>query len=468
MLLKKVLNGKFLKVLFAGVISYYIGLLVLQSHFKAGVFLGVAMFVFIFLTKVEYAFYFLLATRGIIDIFYSVEATGSLRMTHLIGVGIIAIFLYYAIVVSRYNVFKLGVNRIYFIFLITSIPAILLSERLVTGFGYWFRLFQGFAVINLTIMIILAAGNDSYKKRIYVICCAIILALCVPYLIFLKNFIQGETVRGSGGIMRVAAYGGYNNAFSYLLFAVFTFCLFLYSVSARGFQKKAWFIILGIITYTIYYTYTRNIWMSLAVILFAWALLRKKFLINIITATIVIAMIIFNPAVQDRLMDAYLIFSSKGGFFDLAPELLAGRISNWQSNVDYFINHSTFMEKLIGNGFDVKSEISATYMRTREQGEHNNYLTLLMTTGICGLSAYLLYLFKLFQESFRLLRRTRNVYLKSLAQVFISLLFSYVILSNFTHILWNITFQYYFSVFAGLVIAGNVIEEREAIEMKYE
>ncbi len=461
MLINRVTNAKFLSPFFTGLLSYYFGRLVLQSYSIAAGLLGAVMFVFIFLTNVEYAFYFLLATRGIVDVFYTIGTSSGLRVTHVIGGGLVAVFLYYAIVVSRYNFFKLTINKIYIVFLIVSIPAIFFSKSITTGLGYWFRLFQGFAIINLTIMVVLSAHDKLYRKKIYMICWAVIIAVSVPYLLFVKNWIMGITAFGSGGIARIAVYGHNNNLFSYFLFSIFFFCLYLYSVSGKVSGKRAWFVILCILAYTMLYTYTRNIWFGMAILIFTWNVMRRNLIANTLAAAIILVMILYSPTVQERLKDAQVIMESEGGFFDLDPKLLASRMGIWQSNIDYLINHTTLMKRLMGNGFDIKERIRFMYERKRQMAEHNNYLTLLMNTGIFGLFAYMLYLFALFRQAFRLLGRAEDIHTKSLAQVFVALLFSYVMMSLFTHILWNITFQYHFSVFAGLVVATNIIiEER--------
>ncbi|NOZ68514.1 MAG: O-antigen ligase family protein [Deferribacteres bacterium] len=460
MLINRVTNAKFLNPFFTGLLSYYFARLVMQSYSLAAALLGGAMFVFIFLTNVEYAFYFLLATRGVVDVFYTIQTTGGLRVTHVIGGGLVALFLYYAIVVSRYNLFKLTINKIYIAFLIVSIPAIFVSKSITAGLGYWFRLFQGFAIINLTIMVILASRDEMYRKKIYIISLAVVIAILFPYIVFIKNWIMGITAFGSGGIPRIAAYGHNNNLFSYFLFSVFFFCLYLYSVSERPFQKRAWFVILCILASTMIYTYTRNIWLGMLVMLFVWNMLRGNLIANTLAAAVVIVMILYNPTVQERLKDAKVIMESEGGFFELDPKLLASRIGIWQDNIDYLMNHTSLKDWLMGNGFDIKVRIRYMYDRMRPMPEHNNYLTLLMNTGIFGLAAYMFYLFALFRHAFRLRRSAANIHTRSLAEVFIAVLISYVIMSFFTHILWNITFQYHFSVFAGFIVASNIIEER--------
>ncbi|MCK6468372.1 MAG: O-antigen ligase family protein [Candidatus Brocadia sinica] len=459
MLIKSAINEKSLNMFFAGLISCFFGLMILQHDFKAFAILGAMVFLLIFFTKIEYAFYFLLASRSIVDVFYDVEAAGDIRITQYMGVSVAALSLCYFLF-SGYNIFRLSVNKVYGVFMGLSIVPIFFTQDFITGFGYWLKLLQGFLILNITILVVLRGGDKTYRKRIDTICWSIFIAFLIPYALFIKNYMQG-TYYMMGGYIRYGTFGSYANLISYYLLSVFPVCLFFYSISARSSRKIFWFVFMALLLFSIYKTYTRNVWIGIAVLLLVWNLVRKNFKITAPVLCLIIFMAVFNPTVRDRFSDIYVILKT-GNFFNLDPDLLSARVGIWQSNLHYFLNNSTIMEKLLGNGFDIQSAIAN--LRTKDSvEEHNNYLTLLMTTGICGLSVYLLYLFTLFRESFKLFRYTKQFYFKCLSVVFISVLFAYVIICFFTHMLWKINFQYYFSAFAGLVIAANILDEKNRI-----
>ncbi|KXK33074.1 MAG: hypothetical protein UZ01_00151 [Candidatus Brocadia sinica] len=462
MLMKNLINEKYLNLALAVFISLFMGFIISKYDFKAIGLLGLLIFVFIFFTKIEYAFYFLLASRSIVDVFYDVEAAGDIRITQYMGVLVAALSLCYFLF-SGYNIFRLGVNKVYGVFLGLSIVPIFFTQDFITGFGYWLKLLQGFLILNITILVVLRAGDKSYRKRIDTICWSILIAFLIPFVQFVKNYMYG-TYTEMGGYIRMGiteSFGGYTNNFSYYLLTVFPIFLFFYSKSMKNSGKVLWFIILAIMLLVIYQTYTRNVWIGIAVLLLVWNLIRKNFKITAPVLCLIIFMAVFNPTVRDRFSDIYVILKT-GSFFNLDPDLLSARMGIWQSNLHYFLNNSTVMEKLLGNGFDIQSAIANLRMEDPIE-EHNNYLTLLMTTGICGLAVYLLYLFTLFRESFKLFRYTKQFYFKCLSVVFISVLFAYVIVCFFTHMIWKINFQYYFSALAGLVIAANILEEKNRI-----
>lgn len=458
MLINKVINDKFFKLIIVGFISYYFGLMILQYDVKIIALLGLAVFVIIYFIKIEYAFYFIIISRTFVEVYYTLEVGEDVRLTQLIGTLLVSLFLFYFVVVNRENIFNLGVNKIYACFLILSIPAIFLSESLIYGIGYWFRLFQGFLFFNITILIVTSAGNELFKKKITIICLCVIIAILYPYFLFFENYIQGNIILGTGKIDRYSEFAATYNHFSYFLFFVFPFCVLLRSATVK-LKKTLLTIFIGVIIYTIFFlSFTRNIWIAFFVFLLTWNILKKKYLFISLIIGAAILMLMVNSVYRERLGDIYIVLSG-GDFFKLDPMLFSGRVGTWQGNINHFFNHSTLMEKMFGNGFDIRYRVELP-QTVKPMETHNNYIFLLMNTGIFGLIFYLLFLFRMFQESFRLLKRTKDIYLASIARIAICLLFGYVSISIVTHILLLLLAQYYFSIFLGFVIACNIIEKR--------
>ncbi len=458
MLMEKVINGRLLKVFFAAFISYYFADVVMQYQLKAASLFVLAAFVIVFFIKLEYAFYLILVTRSFVDM-YSRVGVGSISLPIMVGSLVTLLFVSY-FAVYQYNVFNLTVNKIYGAFLLLCIPAIFFTDKgLIYGVGSWIRLLTGFIILNLTALVVLSGGNELYKKKIKIICWSVILSLVVPYASFIYNFLAGIYYVGAGYV-RYSTFGGVMNLFSYHLLAVFPFCLFFYSVTDRNPRKIAWLVFFAVYFYTVYINYTRNVWIGIFFLILTWTVLKRYFVITYSIIGFVILMFIFDPTVQDRLKDILIILTGDKSFFELDPHLLSQRILVWQKNIRYFINESTLIEKLLGNGYDISDRLGAARTGVRAI-EHNNYLVFLMSTGILGLFFYLVYIFKLFQESFKLLRRTGENYFRNLSQVFIAFLVSYLIISMGTHAIWKLTFQYFLSVFAGFIVAANIIEERK-------
>jgi hypothetical protein len=461
MLRINVINEKPMNLFFVGILSCFFGIMILQYGYKASTLLIFISFVLVFFIRVEYVFYFLLASRSIVDILFDVEAAGGIRLTHSIAILVITLFVLYFII-SGYNyIFKTGVNKTYWIFISLAIIPLFLTQNIVSGFTSWLRLLQTILILNMVVLIILKDEGKLYKDKVLIICWMMLISLIIPYILFLRNFIQGTHIV-MGGYIRYSDFGSYANLFSYYLFTAFPVSLFLYSISQKRSGKIFWFFIMLIMLLTIYKTYTRNVWIGTAIIILAWNLLRKNLKVVFPILILFVIKVLFDSNIHDRFSEISEIFSSDS-LSNLDPKLLSHRVSIWVGNLDYFFYKSTFLEKLFGNGFDVNDKILRFVGPNRIGAsieEHNNFLTLLMNTGICGLFLYYFFIFMLFRESFKLLRRTKDMYLKNLAQVFISILFAYVIMGLFTHMIWKIHYQYYFASLAGLIVAANILEDK--------
>ena len=462
MLTKNITSQNLLKIILASLISYYFAPIIIQSGLMAFVFLTVVLFVLLFLYKIEYAFYLILASRTIIDVYYDISAGGgNIKITHVIGGGLGVLFVFYIVVISKRNllqIFNIGPNKILASFLIFCIPAVFNTYYLKEGVGSWFRLFQVFLSLNVILLMLVDTDDEVYKKKIRIICWVVILSLIVPYGIYIHNYIKGVHIQARGEMVQIATYSGTNNIFSYHLLSVLPFCLLLYSSFSRNYKKLLLLLIAGMF-FTIYKGYVRNVWIGSFVFLATALIVRRKIILAGILLCIVATVLIFSPKLQASFQDIYTFIASDKSFFELDPGLFSRRMEVWQTNLSYFINKSNMIEKLFGNGFDSNLKIRRNY-RSQGMPEHNNYLTLLVDTGILGLSFYVIYIATLFKEAFILLRRTKDEHLRNLALVFIPFLCSYVVICFATHILWNISFQYYFSTLAGLVISANMHEDR--------
>lgn len=465
MLKVKTVNENFLTLFFVGIISGIFALLILQYNYKAIVFLLLFVIALVFFMKVEYVFYLLLLSRSIIDLFYSSELAGNARVTHYIGVLVIVLFSSYFII-TGYNIFRFGVNRVYLVLMFFAFLPVFFTGSLKEGFASWLKLLLPILVLNMAILVIKNSENESaknYEEKVNKICWCIIISTFIPYVLFLKNIIHGNTVKIMGGYARYSGFSAHANEFSYYLLVVFSVCLFFYSISAKRSGKIIWLVAMGIILFTIYKTYTRNVWIGAAMLIGTWNLLRKNVKFLVASLLLIAVLAFFHPDVRNRFSDLSEILQSES-VSDLDPRLLSGRVNRWTSNIQYFMHKSTLIEKIFGNGFDVKSKVMifSDSFSDVAAPEHNNYLTLLMNTGILGLFAYCLYLFLLFRESFKLLIRANDIYFKNFAQVFISVISSYVVMCVFTHIIWKVSFQWFFSSLAGVVIAGTLLlKERD-------
>lgn len=126
---------------------------------------------------------------------------------------------------------------------------------------------------------------------------------------------------------------------------------------------------------------------------------------------------------------------------------LAWRIELWSASIPYFMSHPLF-----GNGFGIYQFIGYQ-IDDWFAAAHNDYLRLLVETGIVGFSAYVVLLLGLARLGIRARKAATDGYFGHIATGFVCLLAAYVLMS-FTDNLFNHGgVQWYFWAYAGVIAA---------------
>ncbi len=436
-------------------ISFIVGVLTIFLGLKILAVLGIMVFLILFFVKFEYVFLVLLIIRNSTEMLYMVKI-GNMAITQLMWGSISILFLYYFIF-NQYNFLEIKVNRIYLLFLILGAFPMFFSKDILQDFGYWLKLLQGFIFFNATILIIREKFHYD-KNKINMIFWASILSIAIPLLLYMKNFATGVSTM-MGGYERYSTFYSYENAFSYLIFIIFPIFIFFYKVKVENYKKIAYVAVIFFMLFVIYTTKTRNIWMGVAFFIFFWFFKQKKYLFLAFSFIMTLIIILLNPLVQDRLKDIYILITKYENFWKLNPRLFSSRIGIWQTNLKYFIYESSIFEKFFGSGFGKGEELTTKYL-SNNMPEHNNYLTMLMGIGIVGLISYLILLFRQLHE-IRILLKSKNAYWFNFAQIYFSFFMAYLIIGFITHIIWNLTFQMFFSVFLGMITAVNMSDNKD-------
>ncbi len=237
----------------------------------------------------------------------------------------------------------------------------------------------------LRIASIFAIGFSAFsfttsKARLYRLLKVIVGSAVVPLFVALVQAFNGQGVVIYGEYFR-RAYGTffYPNSLAFFLVLVGALSLFLLGKQQRSFAKIAYAAYCGLIFFVLIETYTRGAW--LAFLLFAAALgflrFRKAFGIG----TIILLLTYFLvpiPVIKERISDIVSLepFSS-----------LMWRLHLWQKMVPFF-----FQKPLAGyglNSFQFLSRQLHGLSLAPVPEAHNDYLRLLIETGIIGLVLYL-------------------------------------------------------------------------------
>ena len=208
-----------------------------------------------------------------------------------------------------------------------------------------------------------------------------------------------------GSYFRAVGFNGF-----YLTFAGFLMSVFLVSLCVSfqsGRKKNRWmYMAVALVSFLgILGTFARSIWLSFGVVIPIFAFLKGKRIGSIVTTTflvIVLFCVVFIPAIRDRAYSAVI------------PSENQTRLNLWQTSI-----HMSQDYPLFGIGED---NFDYYFNRYKVEGyydvtahPHNDYLTILVSSGIPGLIAFLTVWILIIQRGFKTQKYSSDPFLRELA-----------------------------------------------------
>ena len=303
----------------------------------------------------------------------NVGAAG-INLLEIFGIGISYCLLLPLITTLR----KLQFDRITFL--------ILLFCLYVVESVCWGSNFRQIAQVALPFLLFFSARifiTESYQMKTLLMC--LVLAFIIPIALSTYNIVLGRNifavefwnklVRNSG------AFNGPHTLGYIMLFFSFFYCILHYEYQFKNTLSRVvmgFFLILSV--YCLYQSHTRTTIVGLVTFwfIYLWGNNRKLFYGAVILS--IIAGIIFHYQIYK------LVF--KKDYIDL-DSATSGRIEMVVENSQLFLNSSMIVQ-LLGRGMGDEQDFAF----------HNDYIHLLISFGLVGLSLYLILLFYLFWDIF--------------------------------------------------------------------
>lgn len=360
-----------------------------------------------------------------------------------------------------------------------TLNLVFLSPDQWSGLRQWLRL-MGWISLFFMVAVHVQERNDIRK---FINIAAI--GLVLPLLGAIWSLVTGQRT----GLWLARDYGVYEiqgwyppaHTLAKILFALFPYVIFLALVSNT--RKVLYLILGGCVFVAIFYTYARTAWVGLFVFFAAFLILgiirRKKKYIYLTLFSLVLASILFSVNIEsvvqrnpDFLSPGFLkgSFVTKYLFNEPAvlkkpaafngwyggrryaksiSEMGSGRVGVWETLLKNWSNAS-LKDKLLGQGiYSVPGILNEGY------GAHNDYIDLLVETGLLGLTLYLWFLIVVFKRLLLFLRKSMDEYYKSLACCSIALFFSFIFMSMFEAHIYAQSSQLYIVGFIGIAIGAS-------------
>lgn len=405
-----------------------------------------------------YLFLIFLFSRPIFDflseksIFYIEELNLSININYLFGILFVLSFVIFLFLKLR--------NFLHPVIFLWTIFLLYEGISLFWSYKYFYSIQELARLFTIFLSLFLGFSFIKNLSEFKILTNTLLLSSFIPgavgiYQIFTKSYYVPNIFDPDFSYTRIQGTFFHPNPYSfYLFFILFISILYLENKKEflKGFtnflkSKALLFGLISIFLILIVFTFTRSVWFALGIFLFLYSLFfRKEFLFFISFFSIL--SYIFIPGIQERIKD----------ILENPFNSLFWRIVLWKDVLLLYLQKPIF-------GWGVgSSNALIEFFRPPNLGStyvHNDYLKILVESGIIGLFLYILifvYLFKFLIVSYFKLRS--KTFYKSLILITLFFLFSIFIISFFDNVLRVTAFQLSFWGFMGAFIKILKLENK--------
>jgi len=252
----------------------------------------------------------------------------------------------------------------------------------------------------------------------------------------------GEVVRADIAFMRVFGTFEAPGVFGMFLLISLALCLARWP-SLRGGRKAVLAVWLGLVAGAVFFTFSRAAWVGALMVLCLIAVARRSWLLLAAGLSLAVLLALLAPTAAERLLDSV---SMRDRQYLWAAAL--SQLSSWR-------------EALIGRGLGSWFELSlAGYGRRVEA--HNDYLRLLIESGVWGLGLYLWVMLSMLVRAAHAFRSSADHFHREVALGFAALLAALLAASFTDNISRHLVLQMYVWALAGALEAAEAGRRRQA------
>ena len=319
-------------------------------------------------------------------------------------------------------------------------------------FGIW----QEYMIMPA--LLLMTASVAQSKRQIQ----AIVLVMCVAAFALDRTFwneVSGrdfstytEDLHGGGGSM---GYAGANGLAAFAA-QVATFLFALASFESRKWLRVGYYSLAGFTIVCLVYSLSRGGYAAFIAGCLLIGLVKQRKILVLLVAFLFTWTTIVPPAVEQRVDMTY---NHTSGDLDNSSNT---RLSLWSNAMDVFHGNA-----VLGTGFDTYE-----YMRLNRRTDgasgyyadtHNYFVKVLVEMGVVGFALLLWLLARILGEGFRLYRRARDPFFKSLGLGVIGWVVCAVVANSFGDRWTFLQVNGYMWVIAGLVCRAYQLEKSAAL-----
>lgn len=422
------------------------GGLTVTSYF--GLLFGLA-FVGLFVTNLRIFIIVYVAARGLMEFF--LEPTripiggSSVQMIGLLGAAILFGGVVY-IVMNDIRIYEISVVGPMIIFLAVSLPAtILLSPDKVVGIKDWV------GTASTVVLFILIAALFDNRKYISILIGSLMLSVVPAVIVGFYQLSTGTGNLETEGFNRIYSTFSHPNTFAGYLVMLLLLCIPLMIEEKRSLLRIGYLALIISMLLSLVFTYARAPWFQLVIGLTIIAAVRYRKML-LLLPVLMFALLIFIPSIIERFYEAFGFSQGQGSLY-------------FRYKMTRYLLPNFLDSAFVGNGlgsfsFFAQEGLGYFYL------PHNDYVRLLIDTGIVGLLSFATAFYGLARGSVRSYNFMNDERSKVLALVLFSIVVVFTIGAFTENIFRAGTTQTYLWTIAGLVAASvrtaELVPQREA------
>lgn len=373
------LRNNIIQIAVISVILYYIiTTIVPKFGFLLPIFAGFGfILVILFTSRIKETLLFIFFLRFTIDLFWNIRFFG-FNPLDVTG-GVIFVIFLVNLFYKKVNFLQYKNAKIVLLFILSQIVTIVFGiiQMLSVGERISFIYSAKLLIKSLSpflfyfITSIYLRNKNDIRKFVY----AWVLGCIIPSVSMIYAIIVGYGFgRVSYGAVRFAGFY-HESAGPGIISAVLIFLVFLILETEKlKFPKVAGiFSLLVINFYTLYLSFSRVFVIPIIIGIVSWFVVQKRLLLSLLSIFLVVFAFLKLPLAQER-------FEVERQFIEgeaYTSQIMTGRPVLYEKAVEIFLSYN-FAQKIIGKG------PAATF------GAHNEYLYMLLKSGIFGLIIYIL------------------------------------------------------------------------------
>jgi O-antigen ligase len=271
----------------------------------------------------------------------------------------------------------------------------------------------------------------------------IVLSTIIPLSFGFYQLLTNSGNQRTLGFNRINGTFIHPNPYAFYLVVMLLVCVPLLLESKKKWERPLYGTLMLLMSISLVFTYARAAWLSLilGIVILAVVRYRKLFLV---TPLVVVILPILVPSIIDRFQEALGFSQGKGSMFF--------RVELWSYLLPYFYDNPILGAGLGGFTNYVEKGLGFVYMA------HNDYLRVLIDTGIVGLIGYLAIWLGLARESIRAYLNLQDEIFKVMGLIVLAIVGAYLAMSATDNMFRFSLIQSYIWCLGGIVAAAARLE----------